>query len=105
MSRRRLLVILAIAAILLLVVARSANTEDVQSAVKATLHFFRAVTLSGKELQPGTYSLVDADEAQRREVLHAGSGTLSSRLLGEAHFHREDELGSFKKLFGICLKT
>ncbi|MFY9530064.1 MAG: hypothetical protein WBC04_07085 [Candidatus Acidiferrales bacterium] len=61
MSRRRLfrlLAILAIAAILLLALARSANTEDAQSAVKATLHFFHAVTLSGKELQPGTYSLV-----------------------------------------------
>jgi hypothetical protein len=57
-SRRHLLAILAIAAILLLALARSANTEDVQSAAKATLHFFRAVALSGKELQPGTYSLV-----------------------------------------------
>jgi hypothetical protein len=54
----RLLVILAIAAILLLALAHSANTEDAQSAVKATLHFFHAVTLSGRELQPGTYSLV-----------------------------------------------
>ena len=58
MSRRRLLAILAIAVTLLLALARSANTEDVQSALKATLHFFRAVTLSGTELQPGTYSLV-----------------------------------------------
>ena len=58
MSRPRLLAILAITAILLLALARSANAEDVQSAVKATLHFFRAVTLSGKELQPETYSLV-----------------------------------------------
>src|SRR5690242_11265865 len=29
-----------------------------QSAVKATLHLFHAVTLSGTELHPGTYSLV-----------------------------------------------
>ena len=58
MSRRRLLAILAIAAILLLALARSANTKDVQSAVEATIHFFRALKLSGKELQPGIYSLV-----------------------------------------------
>jgi hypothetical protein len=54
----RLLAILAVAAIILLALARSANTEGAQSAVKASLHFFHAVTLSGKELQPGTYSLV-----------------------------------------------
>jgi len=54
----RLLAMLTVAAILLLLLARSANTEGVESAVKSSLHFFHAVRLSGKEVQPGTYSLV-----------------------------------------------
>jgi hypothetical protein len=54
----RLLAMLAVAAILLLALARSANTEGVESAVKSSLHFFHAVTLSEKEVQPGIYSLV-----------------------------------------------
>jgi hypothetical protein len=54
----RLLAMLAVAAILLLALGRSANAEGAQSAVEASLHFFRVVTLSGKELQPGIYSLV-----------------------------------------------
>jgi hypothetical protein len=45
-------------AILLLALTRSANTEPAESAVETSLHFFHAVTLSGKELQPGIYSLV-----------------------------------------------
>jgi hypothetical protein len=57
-SRCRLLRFLAaqvFVAILLLALSRSANTEP---AVETSLHFFHAVTLSGKELQPGIYSLV-----------------------------------------------
>jgi hypothetical protein len=38
--------------------ARSANTEGAQSAVETSLHFFHAVTLSGKELPPGIYRLL-----------------------------------------------
>jgi hypothetical protein len=45
-------------AILLLALTRSANTEPAEPAVEISLHFFHAVTLSGKELQPGIYSLV-----------------------------------------------
>jgi hypothetical protein len=45
-------------AILLLALTCSANTEPAESAVETSLHFFHAVTLSGKELQPGIYSLV-----------------------------------------------
>lgn len=68
----RLLAMLAIVAILLLALARSANTESVGSAVKSSLHFFHAVTLSGKEVQPGTYSLV----ANSAKVMLKQSGKL-----------------------------
>jgi len=46
------------AILLLLALTRSANTEPAESAVETSLHFFHAVTLSGKELQPGIYSLM-----------------------------------------------
>jgi len=61
-SRWRLFRFLAaqvvMAILLLLAPTRSANTEPAESAVETSLHFFHAVTLSGKELQPGIYSLV-----------------------------------------------
>jgi hypothetical protein len=64
----RLLAMVAAAAFLQPALARSAETEDAQSAVKATLHLFHAVTLSGKELHPGTYSLVaSASKATLKE--------------------------------------
>jgi hypothetical protein len=53
-----LLARLVVAAVVLLALARSANIEDAQSAVETSLHFFHAVTLSGKELPPGIYRLL-----------------------------------------------
>lgn len=77
----RLLAMLAVAAILL-ALARSENTESAQSAVETSLHFFRAVTLSGKELQPGIYSLV----ANSSKVMLKQSG----RVVAEAPVQWKD---------------
>jgi hypothetical protein len=45
-------------AILALAPSCCANAEPAESAVETSLHLFHAVRLSGKELQPGIYSLV-----------------------------------------------
>ncbi len=66
MSRRsliRLIGMLAVAAITVSALSGIAVAKDMKATVKTTLDLFSAATLGGKELKPGTYSVI-ADESK-----------------------------------------